>query len=271
MFQTTYSVSVPAFSGPLDLLLRLIEREELDITQVSLAQVTEQYIKQIANLREGRVEGLVDFLVMAARLVLIKSQALLPKPPEMGITEIDPGEELANQLRMYKKFKDVTEWLDARQLQGLRTFVRIGAPVVVRKSVDLSDIELTDLRVAIADVLSRPIEKPKLVSELVSRPRITVRDSIDRIALSLRRNLRVSFFALLKRGQIHRTKTEIIATFLAILELARRSMVKAEQSEAFGDIEITRLGDWDDGAVNAFSPELDGEDTAVSTVGKAGS
>ena len=118
MFQTTYSVSVPAFSGPLDLLLRLIEREELDITQVSLAQVTEQYIKQIANLREGRVEGLVDFLVMAARLVLIKSQALLPKPPEMGITEIDPGEELANQLRMYKKFKDVTEWLDARQLQG---------------------------------------------------------------------------------------------------------------------------------------------------------
>ena len=64
MFQTTYSVSVPAFSGPLDLLLRLIEREELDITQVSLAQVTEQYIKQIANLREGRVEGLVDFLVM---------------------------------------------------------------------------------------------------------------------------------------------------------------------------------------------------------------
>ena len=269
MFKTTYSVAVPVFSGPLDLLLRLIEREELDITQVSLAQVTDQYIKQIAGLREGRVEGLVDFLVLGARLVLIKSQALLPKPPEIGISEIDPGEELANLLRMYKKFKDVSEWLDARQLLGLRTFVRIAAPVVVRQSVDLSGIDLTDLRVAIADVLSRPIEKPKLVSELVAIPRITVKDSIDKIASSLRRNFRVSFFAILKRGQVNNTKTEIIATFLAILELARRSMVKAEQSEAFGDIEITRLGDWDDGAVEAFSPEMDGEDKTLSTVGKA--
>ncbi len=105
MLQTPYSISVPVFSGPLDLLLRLIEREELDITQVSLTQVTDQYLQQISELREKRVEGLADFLVLAARLLLIKSQALLPKAPEIGITEIDPGEELANQLRMYKKIQ----------------------------------------------------------------------------------------------------------------------------------------------------------------------
>ena len=261
MLRTTYSVSVPAFSGPLDLLLRLIEREELDIAQVSLAQVTDQYIKQIAGLRERRVEGLVDFLVLAARLVLIKSQALLPKPPEIGITEIDPGEELANQLRMYKKFKDVSKWLDECQIQGLRTFLRIAAPVVVRQSVDLTGVKLSDLRVAIADVLSRPIEKPTLVSELVSIPRVTVRDGMKKIASSLRRNLRVSFFAILRRGKPNIAKTEIITTFLAILELIRKNMVKAEQTEAFGDIEIVRLGDWDDNAIAAFSPELDGEDT----------
>ena len=153
MLQTPYSISVPVFSGPLDLLLRLIEREELDITQVSLTQVTDQYLKQMTELRERRVEGLADFLVLAARLLLIKSQALLPKPPEIGITEIDPGEELAKQLRMYKKFKDMSEWLDSRQLQGLRTFLRIAAPVVVAKTVDLSGVELYDLRVAMADVL----------------------------------------------------------------------------------------------------------------------
>ena len=261
MLQTPYSISVPVFSGPLDLLLRLIEREELDITQVSLTQVTDQYLKQMTELRERRVEGLADFLVLAARLLLIKSQALLPKPPEIGITEIDPGEELAKQLRMYKKFKDMSEWLDSRQLQGLRTFLRIAAPVVVAKTVDLSGVELYDLRVAMADVLSRPIEKPRSVSELVGRPRITVRGSINKIAASLRRRIKVSFFALLKRGHANKTKTEIIATFLGILELARRNMVKAEQAEAFGDIDIVRLGDWDDSAIEAFSPELDGEHT----------
>ena len=261
MLQTPYSISVPVFSGPLDLLLRLIEREELDITQGSLTQVTDQYLKQMTELRERRVEGLADFLVLAARLLLIKSQALLPKPPEIGITEIDPGEELAKQLRMYKKFKDMSEWLDSRQLQGLRTFLRIAAPVVVAKTVDLSGVELYDLRVAMADVLSRPIEKPRSVSELVGRPRITVRGSINKIAASLRRRIKVSFFALLKRGHTNKTKTEIIATFLGILELARRNMVKAEQAEAFGDIDIVRLGDWDDSAIEAFSPELDGEHT----------
>jgi segregation and condensation protein A len=261
MLQTPYSISVPVFSGPLDLLLRLIEREELDITQVSLTQVTDQYLKQMTELRERRVEGLADFLVLAARLLLIKSQALLPKPPEIGITEIDPGEELAKQLRVYKKFKDMSEWLDSRQLQGLRTFLRIAAPVVVAKTVDLSGVELYDLRVAMADVLSRPIEKPRSVSELVGRPRITVRGSINKIAASLRRRIKVSFFALLKRGHTNKTKTEIIATFLGILELARRNMVKAEQAEAFGDIDIVRLGDWDDSAIEAFSPELDGEHT----------
>ena len=261
MLQTPYSISVPVFSGPLDLLLRLIEREELDITQVSLSQVTDQYLKKMTELRERRVEGLADFLVLAARLLLIKSQALLPKPPEIGITEIDPGEELAKQLRMYKKFKDMSEWLDSRQLQGLRTFLRIAAPVVVAKTVDLSGVELYDLRVAMADVLSRPIEKPRSVSELVGRPRITVRGSINKIAASLRRRIKVSFFALLKRGHTNKTKTEIIATFLGILELARRNMVKAEQAEAFGDIDIVRLGDWDDSAIEAFSPELDGEHT----------
>tara|TARA_B100001123_G_scaffold440115_1_gene578369 strand:+ start:86 stop:922 length:837 start_codon:yes stop_codon:yes gene_type:complete len=261
MLQTPYSISVPVFSGPLDLLLRLIEREELDITQVSLTQVTDQYLKQMTELRERRVEGLADFLVLAARLLLIKSQALLPKPPEIGITEIDPGEELAKQLRMYKKFKDMSEWLDSRQLQGLRTFLRIAAPVVVAKTVDLSGVELYDLRVAMADVLSRPIEKPRSVSELVGRPRITVKGSINKIAASLRRRIKVSFFALLKRGHTNKTKTEIIATFLGILELARRNMVKAEQAEAFGDIDIVRLGDWDDRAIEAFSPELDGDHT----------
>ncbi|HJL70663.1 MAG TPA: segregation/condensation protein A, partial [Anaerolineales bacterium] len=131
-----YSVSLPVFNGPLDLLLRMIEREELDITRVALAQVTDQYIRHISGLKERRVEGLADFLVLAARLVLIKSQALLPRPPALGPAAPDPGEELARQLRMYRRFKRAAQSFMARQRAGVRTFVRLVGPPRARPTLD---------------------------------------------------------------------------------------------------------------------------------------
>jgi len=115
-----YQIDLPAFSGPLDLLLHLIDRQELDITAISLAHVTEQYLLQIERLKENRMEQLIDFLVVAARLVLIKSRALLPQTPVVieGEEEEDPAEALVRQLRQYKLFKQAAKWFGQREEQG---------------------------------------------------------------------------------------------------------------------------------------------------------
>jgi segregation and condensation protein A len=254
MQEDRYSVTLPVFTGPLDLLLRLIEREELDITKVALADVTDQYIAYISGLDERSVEGLADFLVLAARLVLIKSQALLPQTLAPGLPEPDPGEELARQLRMYRKFKQAAQLFMVRQSEGARTFVRLAAPPRVRAELDLSGVSINDLGAALTAVLDRPVKIHARVSEMVGRPRFSVRGRVRVIARSLGRRVRTSFFRLLGND---RSRGEIVATFLAILELSRRNMVVPVQEERFGDIQIVRQGDWRESDVRALDAELD--------------
>src|SRR5215510_948917 len=116
---TTYQVELPGFQGPLDLLLNLIEQEELDITKISLARVTDQYLARLELLKETDPDDLTDFLVIAARLILIKSEMLLPKPPPilLAAEEEDVGDELARQLRLYKQFKALA--LHLRELEEI--------------------------------------------------------------------------------------------------------------------------------------------------------
>jgi chromatin segregation and condensation protein Rec8/ScpA/Scc1 (kleisin family) len=116
-----YKFDLPSFNGPLDLLLHLIDRQELDITTLSLVAVTEQYLAQIERMKEDRVAQLIDFLVVAARLVQIKSRALLPQNPvvlEEEELEEDPAEALLRQLRAYKQFKNAALWLGEREKPG---------------------------------------------------------------------------------------------------------------------------------------------------------
>ncbi|HAE58870.1 MAG TPA: hypothetical protein DCG54_05015, partial [Anaerolineae bacterium] len=106
-----YTVQIPVYEGPLDLLLQLIERAELDITSVALAMVTDQYLKYIRAMQEARAEEISAFLVIAAKLIQIKSEALLPRPPVREVGEEDPAENLARQLRIYKQFKKIANWM----------------------------------------------------------------------------------------------------------------------------------------------------------------
>ena len=252
-----YSVRLPVYTGPMDLLLRLIEREELDITKVALADVTEQYIQYIRELQDENVEGLAEFLVMAARLVLIKSQALLPRTEKTLVVEADPGEELAKQLIMYRMYKGVSEDLGERQGGGYRTFVRLVTPARVNTGIDLGDFSIDDMVPLFNAAMQRPPPGRSRVSEVVGRPRFSVRGRIRAIGGLLRRSISTSFFGLLRRSE---SRGEIVATFLAILELSRRNMVSAEQEEAFGDIKIVRLGTWRDVDVRALDTELDKHD-----------
>ncbi|MFN2167176.1 MAG: segregation and condensation protein A, partial [Anaerolineae bacterium] len=151
----TYQVSLPVFEGPLDLLLHLIERQELDITQVSLARVTNQYLDHLARISERNPDNLADFIVVAAKLLLIKSRVLLPRPPAPPASEEeDVGEDLVRQLIEYKRFKEAAHWLQEVEAQGLRSYVRLAAAPRLDPVIDLGDVSLDDLLAAVREVLA---------------------------------------------------------------------------------------------------------------------
>lgn len=254
MLREQYTVTLPVFTGPLDLLLRLIKREELDITAVALAQVTGQFLDYLRALQPDDMQAVADFLSIAARLILIKSEALLPRPPEREPDEEDPGEELARQLRIYKRFQQAARALGRRD--ELRTYLRLSVPKVVAPRFDLSDVTVDHLRQAMMQLLSSlPADAPD-VSSVVERPRVTIRQQIRLVHRVLRTERRASFFAMLKTAT---TRTEILITFLAILELVKRGMLVARQQHLFGDIVLEPVGDWVDEDEIAIGSEMENE------------
>ncbi len=230
----TYAVKLPVFEGPLDLLLYLIEREELDITKVSLAQITDQYLTHLNTLEHLNVDQLADFMVIAARLILIKSQALLPRPPVMTEEE-DVGDDLVRQLLAYKRFKKVALGLGTRQDQGLRSFVRLAPPPKIEAStIDLSGVTVDDLLAAVRRALA--VAKPAPPVGTLVRPfAITIRDQIALIEHTLQHQAYISFTRLLTQAD---SRLEIIVTFLAVLELLKRQRINVKQAAMFGEIVI---------------------------------
>ena len=230
-----YQVRLPVFEGPLDLLLHLIEREELDITAVSLAQVTDQYLAYLALMEEPPAEILADFLVVAARLLLIKSRALLPHPSEvLSIEEENVGDDLARQLIEYKKFKQAAESLRQREEAGLRSYLRLAPPPRPERPLDLEDVTLDDLVAAVRQALAVTPPTPP-VSEIVTPLQITIGDRIAAIRDALRTRAQVSFHHLLSEAT---NRLEIIVTFLAVLELIKSGYIDVQQDRLFGEIII---------------------------------
>jgi segregation and condensation protein A len=234
-----YQVQLPVFQGPLDLLLHLIEREELDITRVALAQVTDQYLAYLAILKEIEVEFLTDFLVVAAKLLFIKSQALLPKPPA-GLAdeqEEDVGDQLAHQLRVYKQFKMSAQLLREREEAGTRSFIRLALPPKLEPRLALGEVTLDDLLAAVRQALAvRPADPD--VGEVVSPITITIGQKIAFIQREMARHAHISFQNLLRQAS---SRMEIIVTFLAVLELIKQRRIEARQEALFGDIFISAL------------------------------
>jgi segregation and condensation protein A len=234
-----YTVTIPVYEGPLDLLLQLIEHAELDITTVSLALVTDQYIAYIHQMQVPADE-ISAFLVMAARLIQIKSEALLPRPPVLKAGEEDLGESLARQLRIYKRFKELSNWLDDRVTRHLRTYLRVAPPPKIEARLDLSDITLADLMAAAEGIFAEEAEKQAL-GTVISAPRITIREKIALIAERLGLSRNATFSGLLGRKP---TRMEVVVTFLALLELVKRYRVSARQESLFSDIRIEKLEEW---------------------------
>jgi segregation and condensation protein A len=231
----TYQVTLPVFEGPLDLLLHLIEREELDITEVSLAQVTNQYLDYIARLSERDPDSLADFLVVAAKLLLIKSRVLLPKPPAAILSEEeDVGEDLIRQLIEYKKFKEAARWLGEVEALGLSSFVRMAGAPPVERVIDLDDVTLDDLMAAVRMALSIQVPASPL-GTAVPPVVITIAQQMDLIERRTMHGRQVSFRRLLERAT---TRLEVIVTLLALLEMVKQLRVTIRQTQLFSDIVI---------------------------------
>src|SRR5512136_904413 len=232
-----FQIKLPDFEGPLDLLLYLIEREELDITRVSLAKVTGSYLEYIHVLEQLQVDQVADFLVVAAKLLLIKSEALLPRPPSPPSDEEDVGDDLVKQLLLYKQYKESARKLSDREAAGLHTYVRVAPPPRIEAKLDLSNVTVDLLIKAVRNVLEiEPASPP--VGTVVKPYTLTIREQMGLIERILRYRPNISFKRMLRRA---RDRVEIIVTFLAVLELLRRRKVEVVQEQVFGDILITPL------------------------------
>lgn len=240
-----YSVNLPVFEGPLDLLLRLIEQEELDITTVALARVTDQFLEYLERIPEVPAAELAEFLVVAAKLLQIKSEALLPRAPDREPGEEDPATALAEQLLLYRQFKEAASDLAARGQAGLRTYLRLTREPPVAEQLDLGGLGLEQLRAAMMEAMAGVPEGPTL-EQAAEPPRLRIRDRILWIVDLLRRDEHLSFNSLLSSAA---SRLEVVVSFLAILELVKDRKVAASQAEPFADIVLSQGPNWEESSL----------------------
>jgi segregation and condensation protein A len=214
----------------------------LDITKVALVEVTGPFLEYVRQIQREKAEEVSNFLVIAARLMQIKSEALLPRPPEREPGEEDPSTELINQLIAYKKFKEIAQFLRERDENGLRTYLRIAPPPKVEGKLAEDKFSLQDLINAARHAL-RVMEEKESVDTVVRPPKITIQEKINEIRQKLKSSGNASFNGLL--GESY-TRVEVVVTFLALLELVRRFRIRAVQDDTFSDILIESTEDWDE-------------------------
>ncbi len=243
LFADDYKVNLDVFEGPLDLLLYLIRREELDIYDIPIEHITTEYMSFIEDARRLNLDIAGEFIVMAATLMVIKSRMLLPvdrRNTNEGTDEewVDPRLDLVRQLIEYKKFKDAAVRLERMEALVANSFgYGGGRPKFEKTAADargaIANLDLYDLLTAFQDVLARATEMPK---EELKGIRFSVPDKMDYVLERTRKEGQVSFLSLFDPENA--PKGEIIVTFLALLELLRQHRVIVYQNAAFHEITI---------------------------------
>jgi segregation and condensation protein A len=238
---TDYKVKLEIFEGPLDLLLFLIKRDEIDIYDISIERITRQYLEYLQAFKELKIDIAGEFIVMAANLIYLKSRSLLPldqQPPEEDAEEDDPRWDLIRQLIEYKKFKEAAVQLHDRALEQERIFTRDGGSTPTSDApLPLHEVGIFQLIHAFQEVIKRAEAREDL-GEIFSE-RFSVSDKIEKILERVGSGTPVRFSELF--GQIA-SRVEIVVTFLALLELIRLNQVRALQRKMFDEIEIAPVG-----------------------------
>ncbi|MCL4873508.1 segregation/condensation protein A [bacterium] len=226
----TYNIKLDIFEGPLDLLLHLIKKNEVDVYDIPVASITEQYLEYIEMMKEMNLDFAGEFLVMAATLVHIKSRMLLPVDEEAQPEEEegrDPREELVRRLLEYQRYKEAARELSEKNLLGRDVFTR-GAEVELEEleeGAGFVNVSVFDLMEAIKGVLLRA---PKERTVELTSERFRIADKINDIMEFLGKEKSATFVSLFPEGA---TRGEIVVTFLAVLELAKLLMIRLHQTE----------------------------------------
>jgi segregation and condensation protein A len=226
-------VKLEKFEGPLDLLLQLIENEELAITEVSLSEVTDQFFKYLTSLETDRSDELADFLVIATRLVYIKSRQLLPYlyPPE------EEGMSLADQLKFYKRYAEASKHVEKLWLSGKMAYGRIEPAPVMQGFTAPLNAAATDLRNSFVSLLKRIKPINPLPQVKIDRT-VSVQQKIKSIYEALQKIKTLQFKDVF--GNAH-SRSEIIVSFLAILELVKQEKISIDQTSAFNEFTINKV------------------------------
>jgi segregation and condensation protein A len=242
-----YHVRLERFEGPLDLLLHLIRKHEIDIYDIPIALITQQYLEYLSVMKSLNLGLAGEFLVMAATLVQIKSRMLLPADERGEDDEAgpDPREELVRQLLEYKRFKEAAGRLEDRERLWRDVFSRDRVPVekTPASEISLDDVTLFDLVDALSGILAN-LPQQKIVE--IFPENLTVKDRMNVILGLLEGRESVTFESVFDDM---RTRPGVIITFLALLEVVRLKLVRVFQGEAFGPIVLMR----------AFSPVTENE------------
>ena len=235
-----YKVKLEVFEGPLDLLLYLIKKDEVDIYDISLERITAQYLEFMEAFKVLDLDLAGEFVVMAANLIYLKSRALLPahvQPPEEEAEEDDPRWDLIRQLVEYKKFKDAAAQLSQREVEQSNLFSRMSETPEAPPERPLGDVSVFDLINAFNNILKRLAHQSEDLKEIFEE-NYTVSDKIDFIMKMTSSGVPLKFTELFANAA---SRTEIVVTFLALLELIRLKQLRCIQEAPFAEIELRRV------------------------------
>lgn len=234
-----YRVKLQNFEGPLDLLLFLIRKNEVDIYDIPIALITRQYLEYIQLMQNLDLEIASEFILMAATLIRVKVQFLLPQPEmDEDLADFDPRQELVDRLLEYRKFKEISFDLSRRESKQMLYHRRVNPDQEVTFVTDdepsIGPISLFDLLSAFREVYRR-LENQS-IHQIVT-PSVSVEEQIDFIESFIKDRERISFSELMQHAHTH-SRSALVATFVALLELIRSRVILIKQSEVFGEIWI---------------------------------
>lgn len=229
-------VFLEAFEGPLDLLLYLIKRQNLDILNIPIAEITRQYMKYVDIMKELQLELAGEYLVMAAMLAEIKSRMLLPRPVEEDADEADPRAELIRRLQEYERYKQAAEDIDELPRNGRDTFpIAVVAPDK-RSERPQPNVDLRDLLLAMTDVVQRA---EMFAHHQIQREPLSIRERMSQILGKIGSDSFVEFTSLFT---VEEGRRGVVVSLMAVLELIKQSIIELIQAEPFGPIHVKAVG-----------------------------
>ncbi len=239
-----YQIKLPIFEGPFDLLLFLIQKNEIDIYDIPIARITEEYLAYLEMMKMLDLEIAGEFVEMVATLILIKTRTLLPQQEHDSEEEfVDPRRQLTLQLLQYKRFKEAAESLESFENEQLRYFPRRSQAreMAREKALEDDNFEIDATLFDLMTAFKRALDNmPKITVHTVKTVRVTIEDQAKLIINRLEGNRHASFFEIMKDLP---EKVHVLVTFMAILDMMRLGLLSAKQSESFGDIRLVPVGE----------------------------